>query len=267
MNIRKIFSGLCAVIICLSGVIPAFAQDTLTVMTYNIYHGEQAYQEGESNLESVAALINKIGPDLVALQEVDSLTGRSASLNDGIPINQIKELGELTGMHGYFGKAIDFDGGGYGEGLLSGKKLKSEKIMLPFPKGGEHRALLMVEYPLSEKRKVIFGGTHLCHQYEKNRIAQVKAINKHFSSLSQPAIIAGDFNFTPHEDPYQFMKKNWFDAAFMGDAVELTFPYREPSKRIDYIFLSQSDWKIIEMDVLKVSYSDHLPIVLKIVVK
>lgn len=266
MNIRKIFSGLCAVIICLS-TIPTFGQDTLTVMTYNIYHGEQAYQEGRSNLQDIASVIKKVDPDLVALQEVDSLTGRSASLNDGIPINQIKELGELTGMHGYFGKAIDFEGGGYGEGLLSKKKLKSQKIMLPIPKGGERRALLMVEYPLSEKYKVVFGGTHLCHQYEQNRIAQVKAINKHFSSLSQPAIIAGDFNFTPHEDPYQFIKKNWFDAAKLANSMGPTYSYQEPSKRIDYIFLSQKDWKIMEVEVLQEPYSDHLPIVLSILVK
>ncbi len=265
--IRRLISGLVIAIIFFGNAPITFAQDTLTVMTYNIYHGEQAYSEGESNLKDVADLIKEIGPDLVALQEVDSLTGRSASLNNGTPVNQSKELGKLTGMHGYFGKAIDFDGGGYGEGLLTKKKLKSRKVMLPIPKGGERRALLMVEYPLNGEKKLIFGGTHLCHQYEQNRVAQVKAINDHFLSIEQPAIIAGDFNFTPDGDPYQLTKKHWFDAALIGDVVEPTFSHQEPSKRIDYIFLSQKNWKVIEMDVLEEPYSDHLPIVLKIVVK
>lgn len=265
--IQKIIFGLGFVILCLCGVIPANAQDTLTVMTYNIYHGEQAYQEGRSNLQDIASVINKVDPDLVALQEVDSLTGRSAALNNGTPINQIKQLGVLTGMHGYFGKAIDFDSGGYGEGLLSKKKVESKKIMLPIPKGGERRALLMVEYPLNGKKKLIFGGTHLCHQYEQNRVAQVNAINDHFSIKDQPAIIAGDFNFIPGGNPYQIIKKYWFDAAKLANSMGPTYSYQEPTKRIDYIFLSQKDWKILEMEVLQEPYSDHLPIVLNILVK
>ncbi len=91
-----------------------FAQDTLTVMSYNIYHGEQAYEEGRGNLKDVAALIYEIDPDFVALQEVDEMTGRLAALNNGKPFSLVDSLAKLTDMHGYFGKAINYDGGGYG---------------------------------------------------------------------------------------------------------------------------------------------------------
>ncbi|MDZ7689934.1 MAG: endonuclease/exonuclease/phosphatase family protein [Balneolaceae bacterium] len=86
------------------------AQDTLRIMTYNIYHGEDPQSMRKSNLEDIAELIRSVKPDFVALQEVDSLTGRSASLNNGNPQNQVQMLAEMTGMYGYFGKAIDFDG-------------------------------------------------------------------------------------------------------------------------------------------------------------
>src|SRR5687768_2570883 len=55
----------------------SFSQVSVTVLTYNIYHGELAYQPGKPNLDSVASLINRLQPDFVACQEVDSATGRS----------------------------------------------------------------------------------------------------------------------------------------------------------------------------------------------
>ena len=243
------------------------AQDTLTVMSYNIYHGEQAYAEGENNLDDIAALIKKVRPDLVALQEVDSLTGRSGKLVKGSPVNQVQYLANKTGMHGYFGKAMAYDGGGYGEALLSGKQLESNKIILPIPEGGEPRALLMVNYPLRDGRNLIFGGTHLCHQFEDNRVAQMQAINNYFGSLNQPAIVAGDLNFTPESAPYSFIVDDWADAAKRSGTVEPTFSFHKPDKRIDYIFLSKNtNWEIIEMEVLQVNHSDHMPVVLQVVV-
>ena len=246
----------------------AYGQDTLTVMSYNIYHGEQAYAQGRSNLDDIAVLIKKVRPDLVALQEVDSLTGRSGKLVKGSPINQVQYLANKTGMHGYFGKAMAYDGGGYGEGLLSRKQLKKNKIMLPIPEGGEPRALLMVSYPLRDGRNLTFGGTHLCHQFEDNRVAQMQAINDYFRTLNQPAIIAGDLNFSPEDAPYPFVDDVWFDAAKKSNNIEPTFSFSDPRKRIDYIFLSKNaEWKIIEMNILKVDLSDHMPIVMKVVVR
>lgn len=248
---------------------PAVAQDTLTVMTYNIYHGEQAYQDKQGSLQVIADLIKREDPDLVALQEVDSLTGRSASLNQGTPLNQIKKLASLTSRHGYFAKAIDYDGGGYGEGILTKKSLPVEKVMLPNPREGEKRALLIVEYPLKQGKKLLFGGTHLDHQMVGNRIAQVQKINEYFSSVEHPVVVAGDFNFTPGEKPYQLMSYQWLDAAAELKLTEPTFPSKEPSARIDYIFMSKGKdvkWELIDMQVLKEDHSDHRPVVLTFII-
>src|SRR5699024_3552207 len=79
----------------------AHAQDTLTVMSYNIYHGEQAYEAGEGSVQDIASLINEIEPDYVALQEVDEMTGRIAALNVDEPFSLIDSLATLTNMTGY----------------------------------------------------------------------------------------------------------------------------------------------------------------------
>ncbi|MGZ5221070.1 MAG: endonuclease/exonuclease/phosphatase family protein, partial [Chitinophagaceae bacterium] len=76
----------------------SFSQTRITVLTYNIYHGEMAYEAGKPNLDSVASFINKLQPDFVACQEVDSATGRSA-LYYGKKIDYIKELAAKTNMH------------------------------------------------------------------------------------------------------------------------------------------------------------------------
>ena len=60
--------------------ISTIGQIRVKVLTYNIYHGELPGSPGKPNLDSIAKLINKIQPDFVALQEVDSLTGRSERL-------------------------------------------------------------------------------------------------------------------------------------------------------------------------------------------
>lgn len=249
-------------------LLPNFAngQDTLKVMTYNIYHGEQFYNRGESNLEGVAQLINQIDPDFVAFQEVDSLTARSAEFNDGVPEDLVKTLAELTGMVGYFGKAIDYEGGGYGEGILSGQPLNSRSIMLPIPKGGEDRTVLMVEATTASGRPFIFAGTHLCHQYSENRMAQVKEINDFFSGISTPVILGGDFNIAPNQEQYEELLSMWADAAVMFNNTSPTISYQNPRRRIDYLFLSANEeWEVLDLKVISTDHSDHMPVLATVV--
>ena len=86
-------------------------QTTLKFMSYNIRNGRGI--DNVQDLGRVAEIINRTAPDIVALQELDSVTGRMAGRF--IP----GELGEMTGMHARFCRAIDYDGGAYGVGLLS----------------------------------------------------------------------------------------------------------------------------------------------------
>lgn len=243
------------------------AQDTLTVMSYNIYHAEQAYDEGKSSLRDIADLINKEQPDFVALQEVDEMTERLAGLNEGKPFSLTDSLAELTNMKGYFGKTIDYGGGGYGIGLLSKRSLKSQKVELPNPGEGEVRAFLFAEAQTASGQPVIFGGTHLDHQYPENKTAQVQAISGYFSNRKVPIVLGGDFNFTPDSEQYTQMREQWMDAALLFDGEpEPTIPAADPGRRIDYFFLSDSGrWEVLDLRTVKKKYSDHLPVVATVV--
>ncbi|MCC6287928.1 MAG: endonuclease/exonuclease/phosphatase family protein [Chitinophagaceae bacterium] len=239
-----------------------YAQQTIKILSYNIFHGEQAYKKAEPNIDSVAELVNKYKPDLAAFQEVDSATGRSKGIYK-IPTDFIAELAIKTNMHGFFGKAMNYDGGGYGEGLLSNKPAKATVKLLPTPKGGEPRALIYIDYPLSAKKKIIFAGTHLCHQFEENRIAQVNEINKIFEKAKTPVILCGDLNFSPDKEPYRILLTMWDDAAVVKGDPQLTFSADNPKVRIDYGWLKKGHkCKVVNVEVLPYNYSDHKPVLI-----
>lgn len=262
---KKVFSLAGAFLLFSAAV---FAQKkTITVMTYNIYHGEMAYDRGKSNLQEIASVINKYKPDFVALQEVDSLTGRSAALNNGAAQNLVSELAALTDMEGFFGKAMDYDGGGYGEGVLSRHPATAVSHILPNPEGGEPRALLTIEAEMPGIGPLIFAGTHLCHQFDENKVAQANAIVEILSDTEAPVLMGGDFNFRPDTEPYDIITDHFGDAAKVNGDPQFTISYEKPRARIDYIFFSPERWKVLDVQVLHESASDHMPVLVKLKLK
>lgn len=238
----------------------SFSQARIKVLTFNIFHGELAYEKGKPNLDSIASFINKIQPDFVFCQEVDSATARSAGLY-GKKTDFIKELATKTGMHGYFGKAMDYDSGGYGEGLLSKSPVNAKVDLLPSPAGGEPRSLIYANVRLMNGQNIIIGGTHLCHEFEQNRLAQVETINTIYRNLLVPSVVCGDFNFESTEPPYQQMLTYWKDAATLRMKPPNTFSAKDPKKRIDYAFVTKrGNWRLVNAETFPVTYSDHLPV-------
>jgi len=69
--------------------------------------------KGDFDLSIIASVIKSANPDLVALQEVDFKTNRTRNMD------LTAELGMLTNLTPLFGKAMPYDGGEYGEGILS----------------------------------------------------------------------------------------------------------------------------------------------------
>jgi len=226
----------------------------VAVLTYNIYHGEDA--NGGSNLDAVAGIINSLEPDLVALQEVDNKTARAKGFD------LTAELSRRTGMQGVFGKAMDYDGGGYGEAVLSRYPvIETKNNPLPHSAKAEPRAALEVHIELPGGVKMAFVGTHLDHQRDQsNRMMQAGRIMELYKNYNLPIVLAGDLNAAPGSDPINLLSGQWSYAA--RDDPRPTFPSVNPARKIDYImYKPKGRWKVVEVRVIdeKVA-SDHCPV-------
>ena len=233
---------------------------TLRLLTYNIRHAEN--EAGQINVKALADFILKQDPDVVALQEVDSVCGRSNKLDIAA------ELGKLTGMYYYFGKAMNYDGGGYGEALLS--RLPIEKIStisLPIQpdKKREPRAAIEAILVTKEGKRFKFITTHLDHlQDETDRLMQTNYLAEKYAAETIPFIIGGDLNAKPGEKALLPLLgiTNYPDK----DKMLFTFPSGTPDKKIDYFLLSKNHpWKCTRFDVLpEKQISDHRPVIMEI---
>lgn len=236
----------------------------LKVMSYNIHRGNPPGQASNViDLQATANVIKAQKPDLVCLNEVDKNTRRS-----GVNVDEAKELGRLTGMYYYFAKAMDYDGGQYGDAVLSRFPIiDSVRYALPFEKAGsEPRDIAMITIEVNGK-KILFASTHLDHLgTEENRILQANIIvNNIIPSLKYPLIIGGDMNAFPESKTIAILNKK-LTMGCKGNGCPLTFPYNKPTRSIDYIMFTPSDhftflsYKAIEGMIA----SDHLPLVAEI---
>lgn len=222
------------------------------VLSFNILHG--ATTKGDFDLDVIAKVILDANPDLVAMQEVDFKTNRAKGYD------LVTELGWRTRMMPLFGKAMEYDSGEYGEGVLSKFTfLSSRNIALPYTPGNEPRAALEITTILPSGDTIAFIGTHLDHLMdEKDRVAQANKINEVFSSNKYPTILAGDLNALPGSVPINILEEMWA-TSYDKQNPEPTFPSVDPIKKIDYVmFYPKNMWRVHEIKVFQDSIaSDH----------
>lgn len=223
----------------------------LRILSYNIHHAEGV--DGKLDVPRIAQVILSVDPDLVALQEVDKNTIRTGKVNQDI------ELSRLTKMNSVFGSNITFQGGQYGNAILSKFPIiKNKNFLLPNVDSGEQRGLLQSQIQISNKENVLFFSTHLDHRRsDTERLASAKAINQIISlDNKSPAILAGDFNDVPDSPTLKELGKVWLRT---NKKILRTIPASKPSRQIDYIFVQPKErWKIIESQILdEDTASDH----------
>lgn len=229
-------------------------------MTYNIRHGLGT--DRILKLERIAAVINEFQPDIVVLNEVDMETGRSNGIRD------VDRLAELTHLNGYFSRSIDFDGGEYGNALLSRQSILNElqvwDISTPISKEG--RSLFRAVIPMkSDNDTIQIFGTHLGLD-EQERTAQADFIDSLLVLYQNryPTILAGDFNFEHTSQAYQIISRRLPDTyVFLNLDTLKTYPTPAPEKTIDYIFASLN-WSFLEAVLPEIALvdtaSDHYPL-------
>ena len=210
---KHLYLFLCLFAMALS----AHSQNDLKLMSYNIRNAKG--MDNVRNVQRIVNVINNEAPDVVAVQELDSMTTRS---------NQtfvLAEVAERTQMHASYAPAIDFQGGKYGIGILSkDKPLDIQTYPLP---GREEKRMLMV----AEFKDYFFACTHLSLT-EEDRLTSLEIIKNSVKSNQKPFFLAGDLNDTPNSKFIQALQE---DFLILTNTKKPTYPAPEPKETIDYI--------------------------------
>ncbi|MCP5522640.1 MAG: endonuclease/exonuclease/phosphatase family protein [Verrucomicrobiales bacterium] len=231
-------------------------------MTYNIHHGEGV--DGKLDLPRIAEVIKAQAPDLVALQEVDKGVARTDR------VDTPAELARLTGMTALFHNNYAYQGGEYGNAILSRFPVVSESnTHLKMLREGEQRGVLQAVVELPGGRHLLFAATHI--DYRRDDAERLQNIQEFKGLLGQypalPFILCGDFNDFPNSRVHAAMKEDFVDSwEKVGEGDGFTFSSDRPRSRIDYVWVARRDsapqpkrtW------IPETQASDHLPLVFEL---
>ncbi len=236
--------------------------DVLTVMTVNMAHGRadrfhQALLRKrtiKNNLERISRLLERVEPDVVAVQEADGPSAWSGRFD------HVKWLAENAGygwhMRGSHARMAGLD---YGTGLLCRRAAREASSVAfartpPTPRKG--MVVATVEH---HGVAIDVISVHLDFARKRARRAQVESIIALVKERNRPVIIAGDLNAEWVEGG---APKTLADAlnlqAWQPREEMVTFP--SFGKRLDWILVSPH-LEILEQKVLPETVSDHRAVV------
>lgn len=221
-------------------------ENTCRIMSYNIRNAKG--MDNMTNYERIANVIESVAPDVVALQELDSVTERSNK------VDVLNKLADITKMHAVYAPAISFQGGKYGVGVLSKKRPLSSNY-IPLPGREEARTLLIVEFD-----SYIVFASHFSLN-EEDRRASVKIIGEQASTYDKPVFLVGDLNAEPASDEIKELSAEW---KILNNVKAPTFPADEPKNTIDYILgytKKNQAYSVVQFRVVNEPVaSDHRPL-------
>ena len=237
---------------------------TLRVLVFNIHAGKDA--GGRDNLADLAQFVRTTSPDVVLLQEVDRGTNRSGK------VDQLQALIGATRYEGVFGRSLDYDGGQYGIAALSREGFVfNDTVPLPVQPaqaraGGSHEprvALVATAQTTGGRLQIV--NTHLDasadESYRLQEVESVLNVVRPRVSPTTPVMTGGDFNSEPASPVVQKLRAAGLRDAWTecGQGDGYTYPADQPTKRIDYLFLTGS-LRCTAAQVIDTRISDHRPL-------
>ncbi len=211
----------------------------LKIANYNIKSGMW------STFDDVAAVIEELDADIIALEEVDNGLARSDR------VDQSAALAERIGAERIFAGAWEKDGGAYGIALLSRVPvLQSERFELPEASGFEPRVGIDARVCAGDRElRVVASHADFLPWSAK---AHAEALGERIEG-DDDVVLAGDFNIPPeHESIVGIVAKGFKDVI-----GEFTSAPTFADSRIDYVM---TDRKVSEAHVVESDASDHRPV-------
>lgn len=200
---------------------------SLVVMTYNTQQSNDDF--GERSFGAQLALIRRVSPDILALQESDS-TRISLNNND-----YVRYFAENLGYYSYYGPTTVT--GTYGAAILSKYPLMNPRSVFTFSDRDEIGAA-EAEIEVGGRVFTIYN----VHPDGSDTAMLVFARTLLDRSKDKPHVIAlGDYNLRDYEEAYQLIDSVYVNAwasvypSEIGGGVDMS-----GENRIDHIFVSPS---------------------------
>ena len=205
------------------------ARGSFRIVSYNVGNFGKYISNMSENINLVADLLKELDADAVGLNELDSMNTRHQA-------NQAKEIAKAMGdWQWYFGRAIRYKGGSYGNGIILPKStliLGQYTLPLPNPTTNESRSVSVVE-----TSKYILAVSHLDHSTEDYIQTQIAAVNewvtKEYDNSKIPVFFIGDMNAVPGSKAIKALEEKWetLSSSEYSAGGNVT-----PTKCIDHIF-------------------------------
>ena len=251
----------------------------LRMVTFNIAHGRgltpiqglTSPRKLRINLRRIAALISRLEPDVVAMQEIDEHSRWSGNFD------HLDYLRVYAGFpHAVFGinnRRSGIMNLSYGNALLSRHPLlNSETVVFGRRRVGE-KGFLFAELDVGGRRIPVVNlhlhsSSRAWRLHQLNRLTnwlRVKRRTRAAAHWAVPPIICGDFN-----NPRTLGDATaalWSHLSYYGDYLVRpltggTFPSPLPRRTLDFVFLP-AVCRDVQCRVVRTLLSDHCPVLVE----
>lgn len=254
---------------------------TFEFMSYNVrgFYGE----DGQSSVDSVVQLIERLDPDIVCLQEFNGrLADRSERFRILSDSYESARFGQTSAPDSLVGASMII--------LSKYRILRSATVLSPHSAvwadvlidddtvrvfnnhlrstaiNADDNDFITSHRILSDTAREVKIRSIVSRLRENSilRAAQVDSIADVIADARARCIVCGDFNDTPMSYVYRTMAGGLNDAfSKSGSGYSHTFRGFFNTLRIDYVLCSDS-FDPVSYEVPQVEYSDHLPVVVRL---
>ncbi len=229
------------------------------VATYNTHKCRG--MDGRIRPHRVAEVLRELDADVIALQEVVSLTGGKREQN------QAQYLADAVGFEFRIGETRKLRGAAYGNVVLSRFPVKQVEVYeLPAARR-EPRGCIRCDLEIAQGKLVHVFNVHLGTGYlERRRQAQMLMSREILGSpqLKHPRLVVGDFN-----EWTRGLVSRMLQQAFESVDIELhlrrkrTYPGVLPIMHLDHMYFDRElalEEFLLHRSRMALMASDHLPL-------
>jgi endonuclease/exonuclease/phosphatase family metal-dependent hydrolase len=231
----------------------------MRIVTYNIHRARG--MDGRVRPDRVAAVLQEIEPDVVALQEVLCIDG------GGPEKNQARYIAESLGFHFALGENRRLRGGAYGNVVLSRYPLRTVRNYDISVSGCERRGCLRTDVGLPEGETLHVFNVHLGLAFLERRTQGRHLVHGILADgvLKGPRVMLGDFNEWTRGLTSRLLGRHLKSVNLRRHLRwGRTYPGLVPVLALDHIYFDDS----LELDTVRLHRtrtslmaSDHLPLV------